>query len=292
MTLLAMLRDRLGLVRAAEAPAEVAAAPQRIGLALGGGGIRGAAHIGVLSVLERAGVKFDVVAGTSVGALVGACVAADIPASEILAAFRSAKWTTLTKPSWGSKLSMLDSNPMGEILTKTVHAETFDDLALPFAAVASDILTGETVIITEGRLCDAVVASAAVPGVFEPMRRDGRLLVDGGLTENLPVSVARDMGADVVIAVDIMPPLAGDFEPKDIPGMLMLSWNLVQWAGEAGRKDADVLITPRVGQVSLMDFAHVQKAYDAGVEAAEGALDEVLAAVRSQAAAPAPETRP
>jgi NTE family protein len=256
-----------------------AAARPRLGLALGGGGVRGAAHLGVLSVFEREGISFDVVAGTSVGAVVGAGVAARVPAAEMLERFRTARWIDLARPSWGSALSMLQTNPMGDILVKTVKAETFADLAMPFAAVASDILTGQTVVMTEGSLSEAVIASAAVPAIFEPLRRDGRLLVDGGLTDNLPVQVARDLGADVVIAVDVMPPLDGSYEPKDINEMVMFSWNIVQRACEPGRKHADVVITPKVATVSLMDFTQAHTAYDAGVVAAEEALDQVFAAI-------------
>ena len=278
MTVMASLRKALGL-----GPRTRAGARPRVGLALGGGGVRGAAHLGVLSVFEREGITFDVVAGTSVGAVVGAGVAAGVPSADMLARFKTARWIDLARPSWGSKLSMLRANPMGEILVKTVKANTFEELALPFAAVASDILTGDTVVITEGPLRDAVLASAAVPAIFEPLRRDGRLLVDGGLTDNLPVAVARSLGADVVIAVDIMPPLDGSYEPKDISEVIMLSWNIVQRACEPGREHADVVITPLVGRVSLMDFAQAQAAYDAGVAAAEGAMEQVRAVVKGAA---------
>jgi len=273
MTLLTILRDLFGIRPRPDTT------PPRLGLALGGGGVRGAAHLGVLSVFEREGIFFDVVAGTSVGAVVGAGVAARVPSADMLERFRSARWIDLARPSWGSKLGMLKTNPMGDILVKTVKAETFEELALPFAAVASDILTGQTVVITDGPLKEAVLASAAVPAIFEPLRREGRLLVDGGLTDNLPVQVARDLGADVVIAIDIMPPLDGSSEPKDINEMVMFSWNIVQRACEPGRKHADVVITPKVAMVSLMDFTQTQAAYDAGVAAAEEALEEVRAAV-------------
>jgi NTE family protein len=261
------------------APTPEPVAPLRVGLALGGGGVRGTAHLGVLSVFEREGIAIDVVAGTSVGAVVGAGVAAGVPAADMLARFLAAKWTALAKPSWGSKLSMLDTNPMGEILTQMVHAETFDDLTLPFAAVASDILTGTSFVMTGGSLRDAVIASAAIPAIFEPVRRDGRLLVDGGLTDNLPVRAARSLGADFVIAVGIMPPLDGSYEPENINDMLLLSWNIVQRMGETGREHADFVITPRVAQVSIMDLAQARTAYDAGVAAAEEALPALLAAL-------------
>jgi NTE family protein len=287
MTLRSTLRDMFGLRPGS--PAGVApSARLRLGLALGGGGVRGAAHLGVLSVLEREGIAFDVVAGTSVGAVVGAGVAAGVSSADMLARFRTARWIDLARPSWGSRLSMLQANPMGEILVQTVQAETFEELALPFAVSTSDILTGQTVVISEGPLREAVLASAAVPAIFEPLRREGRLLVDGGLTDNLPVQVARDLGADLVIAVDIMPPLDGSYEPKDINEMVMLSWNIVQRACETGRKHADVVITPKVATVSLMDFAQAQTAYDAGVAAAEEAMDEVWDAIGGRRAVSAP----
>lgn len=252
-------------------PAEPTA-PRVIGLALGGGAVRGAAHLGVLSVLEREGIRPDVVAGTSIGAIVGAWHAAGVTSAEMLAQFGKAKWTTIARPSRGSKLGTLDTNPLATMFGEIMSARTFEELQLPFAAVASDILTGTRVVITEGALAEAVVASSALPAIFEPVRRDGQLLVDGGLTDNLPVDAARALGADYVIAVDIMPPLDGSYEPTDRRDMVMLSWNIVQRDCEHGRDDADLVITPDVVRVSLSDFSQMQQAYDAGVVAAEAAL--------------------
>lgn len=268
-----------GLFGAGREP-EGEARPVRIGLALGGGGVRGAAHLGALSVLERAGVSFDVVAGTSIGAVVGAGVAARVSPDVMLERFRKTRWLDLARPSWGSRISMFDINPMADILIDTVCAKTFEELSLPLAVVTSDLLTAETVVFTSGPLREAVLASAAVPGIFEPVRRDGRLLVDGGLTENLPVAEALDLGADIVIAVDITPAPDPSYEPKDINEMLMLSWSMVEWVRESGRENAAVVITPQVARFSMMDLGQVQKIYEAGVEAGEAALGEVLAAIR------------
>jgi len=253
--------------------------PNTLGLALGGGGGGGAAHVGVLSVLQREGIRPHVVAGTSVGAVVGAWVAADLPASEMLGHFSRAKWTALTKPSWGSKLSVLDTNPLGAALLESISAATFADLALPLAVLASDILTGTGVSITEGSLAEAIIASSAIPVMFEPVRRNGQLLVDGGLTDNLPVAAAVALGADYVIAVDIMPPLDGSYVPQDMRDIGLLSWNIIQRECESGRDQADIVITPDVARVSLSDFSQVQAAYDAGVVAAEAALPTLLEAL-------------
>ncbi len=190
--------------------------PHVLGLVLGGGSVRGAAHLGVLSVLEREGIRPDIVVGTSAGALVGAGVAAGVPVSEMYDYFRIARWKVLAKPSWGSKLSMLDTDPLGALLERIVEAQTFDQLSLTFAAVATDILTGTTYVFTEGPLRKALVASSAIPGIFEPVSHGEYLLIDGGITDNLPIDVARDMGATLVVAIDIMPLPDGGHVPKSV----------------------------------------------------------------------------
>lgn len=246
--------------------------PKRVGLALGGGAVRGAAHLGVLAVLEREGIRPVVVAGTSVGAIVGAGVAAGIPVADMLATFRKAAWHRLAVPAWWSRLSLLDTSPLGALIEQVTHAKTFAELELPLATVSCDVLTGRRVVSTSGSLREAIIASAAIPGLFEPVRRGDALLVDGGVIDNLPVDVARGLGADYVVAVDIMPPLDGTFVPKDMRDVILLSWNIVQHEGEYGRSRADLVITPDVARVSLSDFSGVQEAFDAGVAAAETAL--------------------
>ncbi len=253
------------------------ARPRKVGLAFGGGAVRGAAHLGVLSVLEREHIPISVVTGTSVGSLVGAGVAAGISSADMLAEMSKASWTTIALPAWSSKLSVLHTIPLGALMERVTHAETFADLGLPFAAVACDLLTGTKVVLTEGSLREALMASSGVPGLFEPVRRDGAMLVDGGLVDNLPVDAAADLGADYVIAVDIMPPLDGTFEPKDLRDVLLLSLNIMQRAGELGRERAGIVITPQVATISLSDFSKVQEAYNAGVVAAEAALPTLLA---------------
>lgn len=249
--------------------------PVRLGLVFGGGAVRGAAHVGVLSVLEREGIRPDVVAGTSIGAIVGAGVAAGVSAAEMLGYFETARWRNLAKPSWGSKLSLFDTGPLGALLERITEAATFDQLALPFAAVASDILRGTPFVFTTGPLREALVASSAIPGLFEPVRFDGRLLVDGGLTDNLPIEAVHDLGATLIVAVDIMPPLDGSYEPKDVRDMLLLSWNTMERSTTSTPARADIVITPDVVRVSLSDFSQVPIAYDAGIRAAESVLPEL-----------------
>ncbi|MCX6091875.1 MAG: patatin-like phospholipase family protein [Candidatus Bipolaricaulota bacterium] len=177
----------------------------RIGLALGSGGARGAAHTGILKVLDREGIRPTVVAGSSIGSLIGAAYAAGKPTADM-----EKEWLAVgvskvlrgfmpTFPSAG-----LSS---GHELRKLLHGlfgdVTIEDLAIPFAAVACDIDTGEPVVLKTGSLVDAVLASTAIPGIFFPVRHGSRILVDGGMVDPVPVSVCRNLGADIVIAVDI-----------------------------------------------------------------------------------------
>jgi NTE family protein len=260
--------------------------PPVVGLALGGGGVRGAAELGVLSVLEEAGIAFDVVAGTSVGAIVGLGYVAGVPTSVMLEHFRKSRWMDLTRPSWGSRLSMLDANPMADALLGVVGVETFEDLPKPLAVVASDLRTATTVVFTSGPLREAVLASSAVPGILEPLRRDDMLIVDGGLTENLPVSQARALGADIVVAVDIIAGPNGAYEPKDVRDMMMMGWTIIEWTSEQrGRELADVVISPPVSRFNMMDFGLVPTLYDIGVESAREQLPDVIAAIARAGAA-------
>ncbi len=213
----------------------------RIGLALGGGGARGVAHIGVLEALEKLGIPVDYIAGTSMGAVVGGLYASGMSPQEIEASFRDADWRYLLndappRPSEAFRNKQrdfeLDQNvelglsqtgdlqlPAGLVagkkllvnlreLTLPVRGiDDFDRLPIPFRAIATNIETGEKVVLRHGNLAEAMRASMAVPGVFAPYRIDGRLLVDGGLTSNLPIETVKAMGADIVIAVDVAPVL-------------------------------------------------------------------------------------
>lgn len=261
----------------------------RLGVALGGGAVRGAAHIGVLAVLEREGIRPDVVTGVSAGAIVGAGIAAGIPPAEMLEAFHHASWLQIALPAWRSRLSMLDASPLGALIEKVTSVSDFESLELPFAAIACDLLTGSRVVISSGPLREAIVASSAVPGIFEPVRREGQMLVDGGLVDNVPVQAALDLGADYVLGVDILPLSTGLPVPKDLREVLLMSWEVVQRQCEHGRARPDLLVVPAVTAMSPWDFSRMDEAYDQGVAAMEAALPRLrsdLARGMSTGAAP------
>jgi NTE family protein len=176
----------------------------RIGLALGSGSARGLAHLGVIRAIEDAGLEVDFIAGASMGALVGAIHAAG-KLDALEATFRSFDWkkTASFFDIVLPKSGLLDGARISEFARAHIHADSIETLPKPFAAVATDIVSGEEVVIRSGDVIEAVRASISVPGIFTPVRSNGRILVDGGLTNPVPVSVARAMGAGIVIAVDL-----------------------------------------------------------------------------------------
>ncbi len=173
-----------------------------MGIALGGGAARGAAHIGVLRALEEHDLRPDFIAGTSIGALVGGLYAAGVSVDRLRDAAREMRWLDIAGATL-SKFGLLSNQELKKLVHNLAGDRQIEDLDVPFAALATDIASGERVVLRQGSLADAVMASACVPGVFVPPKLDGRMLVDGGLVENVPISPLRDMGADVVLAVNL-----------------------------------------------------------------------------------------
>ena len=175
-----------------------------IGLALGSGSARGLAHIGVIRAIEDVGIEVDSIAGSSMGALIGAIHAAG-KLDELEATFLAFDWkkTVSFFDVVLPKSGLFDGAKISELVRAHIHADTIEKLPKIFAAVTTDIVSGEEFVIRSGDVIEAVRASISVPGIFTPVRSNGRILVDGGLTNPVPVSVSRAMGADIVIAVDL-----------------------------------------------------------------------------------------
>jgi NTE family protein len=182
----------------------LSAKPPKIGLALGSGSARGLAHIGVLRALEEAGIKVNLVAGTSMGALIGAIFASG-NLNHLAAQFLDFDWksiVSLLDPVF-PKSGLIDGQKVAGFVRAHIATTRIEDLSIPFCAVATNMMTGREVAIRAGDLIEAVHASIAVPGIFTPVRSNGSILVDGGLVNPVPVSTVRAMGADLVIAVDL-----------------------------------------------------------------------------------------
>jgi len=176
----------------------------KIGLALGSGSARGLAHLGVIRAIEDVGIEVDLVAGTSMGAFIGAIFASG-NLDRLAAGFLDFDWkiiASMLDPVF-PKSGLIDGQKIADFVRTHVHNASIEDLSIPFRAVATDIMNGEEVVIETGDLIEAIRASIAVPGIFTPVRNNGRILVDGGLVNPVPVSTVRAMGADLVIAVDL-----------------------------------------------------------------------------------------
>ena len=225
---------------------------KKIGLALSGGGARGFAHIGVLKVLVENNIPIDMIAGTSAGSIVGGAFAAGMSVDEIIEMASKIGWTNMTRPSL-SVLGLLSNAPMGRFLENHFHAKDFKDCRIPFAAVTCDFDSGDEVVFRgTGELIHAIRASCAVPGVFAPIRdKDARLLVDGGVVSPMPTDTVRQMGADIVIAVDLMA-CGATFRarPRTALGMMLQStMALLRAASRNQEYRADIIIEPQIAHL-------------------------------------------
>jgi NTE family protein len=229
--------------------------PHKVGIAFGGGALLGAAHIGVLEVFEREGIHPEIVTGTSVGAIIGAAYSAGRSADYMAQMIRSANWANLIKLSFPPSLGLFETDPMDDFIRTNIFGLDFSDLAHPFAAVACNILTGKRVVIQTGQVSEAIRASAAFPGIFAPIIKNDELLVDGGVVDNLPSEVAREMGADYIIAVDLSSRTASLRPPQNLVDLLFGVVNLMHLrSSQPDPRSIDCLIRPDVAEFNPWAF--------------------------------------
>lgn len=267
----------------------------KVALVLGGGAARGFAHIGVIRVLEREKIPVDLVVGTSVGSLIGALYASQRSSFELeWSAFQLKQEDLFDFRVFGAVLGM--GLARGELLEAFVKAkvkqERIEELLIPFAAVATDLNWGGRIVIDKGSVAKAVHASCAIPGVFEPVMHEGKLLVDGGVVDAIPIEVARAKGADVVVAVDVSEDL-GNVNIKNMLDVMLQSTNIMAAVNVASRKaGADVIVQPKVGGVGMLDFGQKKVCMDAGIEAARAAVPRIRAAIAAWKAQKAAQLAP
>ncbi len=224
----------------------------KVGLVLGGGGAKGATHVGVLKVIEDVGVPIDYIAGTSIGSIVGGLYSVGYSVEQLDSLFRNEDWVDLF--ATGSVLELLEN------MVGPNDSIDFDQLPIPFRCVAYDLKEHKEVILRSGRLAQSMRASMAIPGAFKPVRTNGMLLVDGGVMNNLPVDVVRDMGADIVIAVDLQQKKheTRDFSLKEsfgIGGLLDWLVSRPDWKKYNDNcEDADIYINPNLDGYDAASF--------------------------------------
>ena len=224
----------------------------KVGLALGGGGAKGVAHIGVLQALEEARVKPDYIAGTSVGAMVAAMYAFNVNINTIANIARDLTLAQITTFKL-NKTGFFTADPLKEILIEYLGEVNIEDATIPLSIVATDLTSGEEVIFTEGPLADAVCASASIPGVYIPMRINGRILVDGGIVQNVPIRPLKAMGAGVIIASQLGGVRAYE-EPKNVLDVMRNAFDIaLSQRTKQEVKQADLLIAMDLRDFSIAD---------------------------------------
>jgi NTE family protein len=246
-----------------------------IGLALGGGFARGIAHIGVLKVLEEAGIPIRVVTGTSVGALIGAAYCSGLSCDELNEVAHAVRFTTFAR--WTlSRYGFASNDRMVAFLDRTLKVKTFEELRIPLGVAATDFNTGEGVVFHSGAITDAVRASCAYPGMFLPVEIRGRYLIDGMLSHPVPTRPLREMGAERVVAVHLKSTWANGGAPRHLLDVIGQSFAIAQDAMSGLWRDAaDLVIEPDVAGFAYDDFKRADELIHAGETAMRNALPEV-----------------
>ncbi|MEI6434925.1 MAG: patatin-like phospholipase family protein [Bacteroidota bacterium] len=257
-------------------PPHILVKKPRVALALGGGAFHGPAHVGVIKALEENNIPIDFIAGASAGSLVGAMYA-DQPNADSLMRFVNTKARQIFDFSlFRSKEGFISGKKLQKYIEKSCHARNIEDLKIPFAAVATDLISGQSIVLTSGPIAPSVNASCAIPFVFEPVKMYGKLLVDGGVLNNVPADICRETGAEIVIAVDIM--ALGD-STKEIDNMVKtLMRALVVASGQLKAEKiskADLLIVPNLKGIPYMSGARNKDAYDSGYVAAMRVMPQI-----------------
>jgi len=259
--------------------------PKKIGIALSGGGARGLAHIGVLEVLENEGIHISAVSGTSMGSVIGALYCSGVEIPEILKFMETNVWkrfvitSTFNLPS----LPALNSRNVERILRRFFAEKTFKDCQKPFCAVAVDVISRKKVFITHGKLVDAIKASIAIPGIFEPMIRDDMILYDGGIIEPVPIDAIRSMDVDFVIGVAL-----NNIDRKEIPTAKSSLFSIIDLSMAIMEREiethyfhkADVVLQPKTGDFGLFEFGKTSKIIEAGRIEAQNKLAEIKKKIR------------
>lgn len=250
----------------------------KVGVALGSGGVRGFAHLGALRVLEDHEIPIDYLAGSSMGSVVAVLYASGIELKYLIKLAEHMRRSLLvdyTVPRFG----LLKGERVRELIALLTKNKRLEELSIPTAVVATDLVTGDPVVLRQGSIADAVRASISIPGIFEPVEWDGRLLVDGGVVDRVPMQVLREMGADVVIGVDV--------SHKSVPvkihsiyEVILQTIDIMESQIFRGRiSPDDVLIRPEVGQYSPLSFQNISEIIAEGERATRAVIDEIAARV-------------
>ncbi|MEO9966799.1 MAG: patatin-like phospholipase family protein [Reichenbachiella sp.] len=246
---------------------------KKIGLALGGGAALGAVHIGVLKALEELDIEVAYITGTSIGALIASLHAFGKTSNEIEDVVTDLKWLDVSGLSL-SRYGLLSNDKLGDLINDCIGSVRFEDSNIPLAMIATNITTGEKVIIEKNDVAAGVMASTCIPGVFIPIEIEDQLLVDGGIVENVPISPLRKMGADLIIGID----LNGQHthkRPENIIEVLLNSFDFTMLtSAKMQNREADILIQPNLSSFNRVDIDQAPQLIDVGYKTALDVLKE------------------
>lgn len=246
----------------------------KIGLALGGGAALGAVHIGVLKALDELDITIDYIAGTSIGAFVSALYAFGKDWREIETIAENMNWTDLSALSF-SNLGLLSNKKMGDLIEEYIGNVNMEDSPLPLAMIAADIVNLKKVVLTRGNVAQAVMASTCIPAVFVPVEIDGKLLVDGGLVESVPLSPLREMGADLIIAVNLNSEYSSS-EPENIIDILLRTFLLTtNTTTKIQLRNVNILISPDLSGFNFIDISQSTDLIEVGYREAMRVLRDL-----------------
>ena len=258
---------------------------KKLGLALGSGGARGVAHVGFLEALEEAGIRADYVSGCSMGSIVGACYCAGVPLDVVKERILSLKL---------SHVAALNVNPIRsnglfkftkarKLIEEYIPPETtFADLKIPFTCVATDLVSGVTVELKEGNVIDAILASSCIPGAFSPQIVGNQMLVDGGVLERVPTREVKKLGAEVIVAVDVLGNRRWGNKTSNAVRVLMevvdiLDTRIARYRRQENADVIDVWLEPELGDMSEYSFRHFEEAYESGYRLGREHAEEIAA---------------
>ena len=245
----------------------------RIGLALGGGGVRGGAHVGVLKVLEEYGIEIDLIAGTSAGSVVAALFAHGYTADDIAGIFVNAELTDLLslRPS---RMGLMTPTGCSKLIKQHTNDGRIENCKIPLYIVTADLISRRQIVFTEGETALAVHASSAIPGLMNPVRHNGMLLADGGILNNCPADIVRNAGADIVLAVNLH--CIANFEPKNTMDIIFRAMDMV---GDSITGDAlaDWLVYPIDEPIGILEKHMIEKSMHLGEKAARASINQLLA---------------
>ena len=256
-----------------------------LGLALGSGGSRGIAHIGFLQALEEAEIRPDFISGSSMGSVVGSAYAAGLTPEEMRRAVCSLRFFDLFDVT-GKPGGVLDTRKMRKLLVRYIGDKDFSELKLPFSCVAVDMLRQEVVEFSSGKVVDAVIASSSIPSVFKPSEMDGMRLIDGGVLRRLPIEEVKQMGAEVVVAVDVLGQKSARLRCPNAIGVLMDVVDIMDNARtreyrKRMRGKYNLWLEPDLGDMSQYTFKHLDFAYTQGYELGKKHVRKIRALLES-----------